>query len=125
MWKIVAIAVGMLLTSGPARAQQPFILGEWAGDCAGDYRIGYRLEPDGTLLTYTVNKGVAAKLGTPVYRDVEPGYFSLDFKDGGAVIIWKISGQTIRPWRTADGSIKDGFRGTDPTSTFRRCGGPR
>ncbi len=121
MVRVVLIVLALLMASGRAMAHQPFVIGEWAGNCAGDFRIGYRLEPDGTLLSYTVNKGIAAKLGTPTYRAESPGYFSLDFQDGGPVIVWRISDQTIRPWRSADGSIKDGFRGTDPTSTFQRC----
>jgi hypothetical protein len=121
MIKAILIVVALLLASGQAMAQQPVVVGEWAGDCAGGYRIGYRLEPDGTLTAYTVNNGVAALMGKPVYRAEGSGYFTLNFNDGGPLIVWKVSGDTIRPWRTADGSIKDGFRGSEPTSTFRRC----
>lgn len=107
MVRAVLVVLALLMASGRAMAQQPFVIGEWAGNCAGDFRVGHRLEPDGTLLSCAVNKSIAAKLGMLTYRAESPGYFSLDFQDGGPVIVWRISSQTIRPWRSADGSIKD------------------
>jgi len=109
----------------PALAQTatPFLIGEWAGDCRGDYRIGYRITPDGRLIGYTVSKGISVDFGTPKILSEDTEFFTLDFGDGGAPIVWKKAGQTIQPWSQGENGsvIKNGVREGNPTSTFERC----
>ena len=117
------IALLLVASDAGSQSRQLFVVGEWAGDCAADFRIGYRLNPSGKLIAYTVNKGVEADFGSPTVTEESAEFFTLDFNDGGGPTFRKIAGTTIRPWRQGpDGSvIKDGMRDGTPTPIFKRC----
>ncbi len=124
MLKACLLALAILAAVAAAVAgEPPFIIGEWAGDCSSDYRIGYRIGPDGELVGYTANKGVRADFGKPTVRSEDAEFFTLDFNDGGPPIVWKKAGQTMRPWSQGEGGsmMKDGMREGSPTPTFQRC----
>ena len=121
---LLLFLLSLVSVTATAQPSQPFVVGEWAGDCKGDYRIGYRTGPGGKLIAYTVNKGIRADFGSPTVRAESSEFFTLDFNDGGAPIVWKIDGQTIRPWRQGpdDSIIKNGMRDGVATPVFERCG---
>lgn len=124
MLRAIFVIAFLLVASGAgAQSRQPLVVGEWAGDCGGDFKIGYRLNPSGKLIAYTVNKGVAADFGSPTLTEELAEFFTLDFNDGGGPTVWKIVGATIRPWQQGpNGSvIRDGMRDGAPTPTFKRC----
>ena len=115
----------LILVGMPALAQTPtpFLVGEWAGDCRGSFRIGYRVGPDGRLIAYTVSNGISSDFGKPRILSEDAEFFMLDFEDGGAPILWRKAGQTIRPWSQGENGsiIKNGIREGSPTATFERC----
>lgn len=117
----------LLATASAAVAQTspPFIVGEWAGNCDADFRIGYRLEPNGQIMAYTVNKEVKADLAAPRILSENADFFTLDFSDGASPVVWRKVGQTIQPWSQGPGGgtiIKNGVRDNgNPTPVFQRC----
>jgi hypothetical protein len=124
---VAVLALATLAFATPpavAADAQPFVVGEWAGDCGGDFRIGYQRGADGGLVAYTVTKGVATAFGRPVLHDLDASSFTLDFNDGVPPILWKRVDDTIRPWSQGQGDaimFKDGMRDGIPTPTFHRC----
>lgn len=103
----------------------PFVVGEWAGNCSADFRIGYRREAGGQLVAYTVDKGVAADLGLPKILSENADFFTLDFNDGAPPVVWRKMGQAMQPWSQGPNGgtiIKDGVRDNgQKTPVFQRC----
>ncbi|MBI1778515.1 MAG: hypothetical protein HYR63_24515 [Proteobacteria bacterium] len=125
--EVVAAFLAFCLVVGASAAtesKRPLVVGEWAGNCSADFRIGYKIGPDGELIAYTVDKGAVTEFGRPKFHSEGPEFFALDFNDGAPPIIWKKEGESIRPWKQGEGEdapIKDGKRNGKPTATFLRC----
>ena len=125
--RALSMLLAVLLVGGCSgvAARQPFVVGDWAGDCKSDFHLGYAQEANGELVAYTVNKGVTAPYARPKVLSEDAQYFTLDFGDGAPPIVWKKEGESMQPWSQGQGanaSIKEGMRDGQPTPVFHRCG---